>query len=145
MMLMELLPLIGGGIFGAVVKLFAMSMQNRADNSKQMIDALKAQAGVIQQVNEVASKNSGFAFTRRVIALALTAIIVVIALFPMIQPINVMTEVTTGGEYLFGLIDTRETKEVWNQLQGSVILPVIVPSFQAIIGTYFGASIASTR
>jgi len=48
----------------------------------------------------------------------------------------------TGKGVLFGLIDTTQVEEKWVQLQGSVVLPVIIPSFQAIIGAYFGASIA---
>ena len=139
-----LLPLIGGGIFGAVVKLFSMGMQNRAEQHKQTMEAFKAQAGLVQSNNEVATSNSGFAFTRRIIALSITGIIVYVALIPG-DPVNVMTTVTEGGSYLWGLIDTRETKEIWTELEGTVILPVVIPSFQAIVGAYFGASIASSK
>jgi hypothetical protein len=141
-MLTEILPLIGGGIFGAVVKLLSMSMQNKADERKAMFDAFSARQGAIDEVNKVAATNSYFAFTRRVIALSITLVIVLLALFPIVQPINVLQEIQTGGSYLFGLIDTTQIEQKWVQLQGSVVLPVIVPSFQAIIGAYFGASIA---
>jgi hypothetical protein len=141
-MLTEILPLIGGGIFGAVVKLLSMGMQNKADERKAMFDAFSARQGAIDKVNEVAASNSYFAFTRRIIALSITSVIVLLALFPIVQPINVLQEVQTGGSYLFGLIDTTQIEQKWVQLQGSVVLPVIVPSFQAIIGAYFGASIA---
>ena len=141
-MLTEILPLVGGGIFGAVVKLLSMGMQNKADERKAMFDAFSARQGAIDTVNAVASNNSYFAFTRRVIALSVTAVIVLLALFPIVQPINVLQEIQTGGSYLFGLIDTTQVEQKWVQLQGSVVLPVIIPSFQAIIGAYFGASIA---
>jgi hypothetical protein len=141
-MLTEILPLIGGGIFGAVVKLLSMGMQNKADERKAMFDAFSARQGAIDKVNEVAASNSYFAFTRRIIALSITSVIVLLALFPIVQPINVLQEVQTGGSYLFGLIDTTQIEQKWVQLQGSVVLPVIIPSFQAIIGAYFGASIA---
>jgi len=141
--MLELLPLIGGGIFGAVVKLFSMSMQNKADLHKQTMEAFSARDKQVQHLNETASTNKGFSFTRRVIALAITSIIVVIALVPYSDGINVMTEVTTGSSYLFGLVDTRETQEVWHTLKGLVVLPVVSSSFQAIVGAYFGASIAS--
>lgn len=141
-MLTEILPLVGGGIFGAVVKLLSMGMQNKADERKAMFDAFSARQGAIDKVNEVASGNSYFAFTRRIIALSVTAVIVLLALAPIVQPINVLQEIQTGGSYLFGLIDTTQVKQEWVQLQGSVVLPVIIPSFQAIIGAYFGASIA---
>ena len=141
-MLTEILPLVGGGIFGAVVKLLSMGMQNKAEERKEMFQAFSARQGAIDKVNEVASSNSAFAFTRRVIALSITAVIVMLALAPIAQPVNVLQEIQTGGSYLFGLIDTTQIKQQWVQLEGSVVLPVIIPSFQAIIGAYFGASIA---
>lgn len=141
-MITEILPLIGGGIFGAVVKLLSMGMQNKAEERKEMFQAFAARQGAVDKVNEVASNNSYFAFTRRVIALSVTAVIVLLALFPIVQPINVLQEIQTGGSYLFGLIDTTQIEQKWVQLEGSVVLPVIIPSFQAIIGAYFGASIA---
>jgi len=144
-MLMELLPLVGGGVFGAVVKLFSMSMQNKAEQHKQTMEAFSVRDQQIQHLNKTATTNSGFAFTRRTIALAITAIIVVIALVPYDQGINVITEVKTGGSYLFGLIDTTQTEQVWTTLKGLVILPVVSTSFQAIVGAYFGASIASNK
>jgi hypothetical protein len=141
-MLTEILPLVGGGIFGAVVKLLSMGMQNKAEERKEMFQAFAARQGAIDKVNEQAASNSAFAFTRRVIALSITAVIVMLALAPIAQPVNVLQEVQTGGSYLFGLIDTTQIEQKWVQLQGSVVLPVIIPSFQAIIGAYFGASIA---
>ena len=144
-MLMQILPLIGGGIFGALVKLLSMGMQNKVDERKAMYDAFKGRQEAITSVNNTASQNYGFAFTRRVIALSITAIVVVIALYPLAQPINVMQEIETGSRHLFGLLDTRKITQQWVQLEGSVVLPVIIPSFQAIIGAYFGDSIASSK
>ena len=141
-MLTELLPLIGGGVFGALVKLISMGMQNKADERKAMFDAFRAQQGSIDSANTMANTNSAFAFTRRIIALSITAIIVLVAVFPLMQPVNVLQEIQTGGSYLFGLIDTTQVKQEWVQLRGSVVLPVVIPSFQAIVGAYFGASIA---
>ena len=141
-MLTELLPLIGGGLFGAIVKLISIGMQNKAEERKEMFQAFKAQQGSIDSANKQAETNSGFAFTRRIIALSITAIIVLVAVAPIMQPVNVLQEITTGGIYLFGLIDTTNVKQEWVQLRGSVVLPVVIPSFQAIVGAYFGASIA---
>ena len=144
-MLTELLPLIGGGLFGAIVKLISIGMQNKAEERKEMFQAFKAQQGSIDSANKQAETNSGFAFTRRVIALSITAIIVLVAVAPIMQPVNVLQEITTGGSYLFGLIDTTNVKQEWVQLRGSVVLPVVIPSFQAIVGAYFGASIAGAK
>jgi len=144
-MLMEILPLVGGGVFGALVKLLSMGMQNKADERKAMFQAFSKQQESINAANEMAANNSSFAFTRRIIALSITFIIVLIAVFPLSQPVNVIQEIQTGGSYLFGLVDTTSIKQEWVQLQGSVVLPVVIPSFQAIIGAYFGASIAGNR
>jgi lipopolysaccharide/colanic/teichoic acid biosynthesis glycosyltransferase len=122
-----------------------MGMQNKADERKAMFDAFKAQQGSIDSANNYASQNNGFAFTRRIIALSVTAIVVLVAVAPMMQPVNVLQEIQTGGSYLFGLIDTTKVEQKWVQLEGSVVLPVVVPSFQAIIGAYFGASIAGSK
>ena len=144
-MITELIPLIGGGVFGALVKLLSMGMQNKAEERKAMFDAFSARQKAIEAVNDKASSDKGFAFTRRIIALSITSIIVLVAVFPIMQPVNVLQEITTGGSYLFGLVDTTNVKQQWVQLQGSVVLPVVIPSFQAIIGAYFGASIAGGR
>lgn len=143
--MLELLPLIGGGIFGAVVKLISLGMQGKAEERRAMFQALNKQQENYTVTNAVASENKGFAFTRRIIALAVTLIIVLLAIYPFTSQINVMQEVQTGGRYLFGLIDTSKIKQEWVQLEGSVVLPVIIPSFQAIIGAYFGASIAGGK
>lgn len=143
--MLELLPLIGGGIFGAVVKLISLGMQGKAEERRAMFQALNKQQENYTTTNAVASENKGFAFTRRIIALAVTLIIVLLAIYPFTSQINVMQEVQTGGRYLFGLIDTSKIKQEWVQLEGNVVLPVIIPSFQAIIGAYFGASIAGGK
>lgn len=143
--MLELLPLIGGGIFGAVVKLISLGMQGKAEERRAMFQALNKQQENYTATNAVVSENKGFAFTRRIIALAVTLIIVLLAIYPFTSQINVMQEVQTGGRYLFGLIDTSKIKQEWVQLEGSVVLPVIIPSFQAIIGAYFGASIAGGK
>ena len=144
-MMAEILPLVGGGLFGAIIKLISMGMQNKADERKAMFQAFSAQQGAAMEVNKLAVTNSGFAFTRRIIALSVTAVVVILAILPVMQPVNVLQEIQVGSSYLFGLIDTRSTVQEWVQLEGSVVLPVIIPSFQAIIGAYFGASIAGSR
>ncbi len=144
---MELLPLVSGLIGGSVVKLFSMSMQYKAEQNKLMMALATQRQDAINEVNKLDTKES-FSFTKRVIALSVTAIVVgafIMAYFAPGVPINVMTEVQTGGSYLFGLIDTTETEQVWTQLKGAVILPEVMNSFKLICGVYFGASIASSR
>jgi len=144
-MLLELLPLVCGGVFGAVTKLFSMGMQNRRDERLGVIEALKAQAGANQAANDMALKSNGFAITRRIIALSITGLVVILSLNLTGEGIFVMEEIKTGGSYLFGIIDTTNIKQVWTKLEGAVALPVVLGSFQAIVGCYFGASIAGSK
>lgn len=147
-MLESLLPLIGGGIFGAVIKLISLSMQMKNEEHKMLLETLKLQNGMIREVNEIANTNNGFAWTRRFIVIMITLIIAAAFFLPAFNPelaINIQQQVQTGGQFLFGLIDTTEVKQEWVKLQGSIILPEVGYTFQAIIGTYFGASIANRR
>lgn len=142
-MISELLPLIGGGVFGAVVKLFSMGMNARREERRGVIEALKAQAGVYESTNNLATSSNGFAVTRRIIALSVTATVVYLAIG--VEDLNVMHEVKSGGRYFFGLFDNTSVDQVWTKLRGGVALPVITQSFQVIIGAYFGASIAGSK
>ncbi len=136
-LLTNLLPLIGGGIFGAVLKLWANAQQAKADYNKQMFHAIK---GDRQERTEIRNNPSkGFAWTRRFIVLAVTSVI--IGAFWIEGGVTVPIEVTEGATYLFGLIDTRTTETIYEVLEdGRVVLPVMMPSFQAIIGFYLGQS-----
>jgi len=139
-LLTDLLPLVGGGVFGAVIRLWSNSQQAKADAHKRTMDVLVANQGGIQTANEMAEKSSGFSWTRRFIVVAVTS--VVVGAFWSSTPITVATTVVEGGSYLFGLIDTTTENIVYQTLEeGKVVLPVIIPSFQAIIGTYMGSSI----
>lgn len=144
-MIAELLPMIGGGVFGAVVKLISMSMNARRDERIGVIEALKAQSGAHNLANVHASKSNGFAITRRIIALSITGVVVYLSINASGDGVYVMEEIKTGGEYFFGLIDTTNVKQVWTKLEGAASLPVVTSSFQAIVGAYFGASIAGSK
>lgn len=144
----ELIPLIGGGIFGAVVKLFAMSMENKKRQNEMLISTIQAKSKTVAEVNEVAANNPFFAWTRRVIALSLTAMIGALIFLPYLNPnipVNVIANATEGGSYLFGLIDTKVTQQTWIQLKGVVFHPVVGDAFLAVIGCYFGQSAASAK
>ncbi|AUS02870.1 TMhelix containing protein [Vibrio phage 2.275.O._10N.286.54.E11] len=143
--LMDLLPLICGGIFGAVTKLFSISMENKRVQQEMIIGLSAKRQENIDKSNDMAKENMWFGITRRVIALVMTSLVAFVVFAPIIDPtlpIFSPETVTEGGKYLFGLIDTTTTKVVWTELKGFVMHPVVVDSFQIITGTYFGASIA---
>lgn len=145
-MLSELIPLLGGAIFGGVLKLIAISMENKRRQQEFIINLSQKKQESIDKSNDMAIKSEWFSWTRRVIALSLTVMIASVIFLPMIDPsipVNIMTTSTDGGRYLFGLIDTTVTKEVWVELKGIVLLPVVHQSFLAVVGCYFGSSIAN--
>lgn len=147
-MIMDLIPLIGGGVFGAVVKLFSLSMENKRQQTDMLISLNQTKQKSIDSVNQVAENNPWFAWTRRVLALSVTLMLGSLIFLPFLNPnipINIMTTTTDGGSYLFGLIDTKTSKEIWVQLKGIVFHPVVADAFLAIIGAYFGASISTPK
>lgn len=144
-MLTDLIPMIGGGVFGAAVKLFSLSMENKRRQQEMIIQMNQKRQDAINDVNTVASNNGFFAWTRRVLALSVTLMIAALIFLPYLNPnipVNIMTTATEGGSYLFGLVDTKVTHEVWIQLKGIVFHPVVGDAFLSVIGAYFGASIA---
>ena len=145
--LMDLIPLIGGGLFGAIFKMISINMDNKRIQQEMIINLSSKKQEHVDKANEMASKNEWFAWTRRVIALSLTAMIGSLLIIPLYNPdvpINIMNTASDGASYLFGLIDTRTTKEIWVELKGIVVLPVVQDAFLAVIGTYFGSSLIST-
>lgn len=147
-MSIEILSMIGSGVFGSIVKLFSISMQHKAEQQKSLIETLKAVANVNNQVAETVNSNEKMQVTRMVIVMVILSIIAGMFFIPIFYPnttMQVMTEVTTGGSYLFGLIDTRETKEVWHELKGAVVYQDIRIAMHIILGAYIGQSLVSVR
>lgn len=142
-MLTELLPLIGGGVFGAGIKLWSLAQKDKADERKYNILAHAKNVEVFNSNNDRATKDKGFAWTRRFIVLCVMSIIV--GAFWVNGNITVPVQVTTGGSYLFGLIDTSNITTVYQKLTGYVVLPEVLLISKALVGTYFGASIAERR
>lgn len=87
----------------------------------------------------------GSPWIRRFIATVVTLTVCYIAFYPLLQPVNVLTDHEVGTRWLFGLVDTTHLEHTWEALKGSVVLPALMPSFEAIIGAYFGANIVDRR
>lgn len=140
-MISEILPLIGGGFFGALFKLYSLKMHMDDERQKALINI---QAKTTDSVQQDIAKG-GSPWIRRIIAIAITLTVCYIATYPIFQPVNVMVDHTVGSKMLFGLIDTTHIEHQWQALRGSVVLPALMPSFECIIGAYFGANIVDRR
>lgn len=138
----SLLPVISGGVFGAFIKMWSMSQQDKADRDKALIEALARTQESQNLANEQANKNIRFSITRTIIALSVTSVLV--GAFWFGDNVSVPITTQTGGSYLFGLIDT--TKEVIKYTTvNNVVLNDTLIAFQFIVGLYFGNNIASRR
>lgn len=135
---MSVLPTLGGGIFGAVIKLWSLSQQDKARRDEMLIQRLGVAQDNSNQANEHASKNERFSIVRSIIALSIVSVLVGAFWF---EDVTIPVTSTVGGEYLFGLIDT--TKKVTEYISvDRVVLDDLLQSFQFIIGTYFGQNLA---
>lgn len=142
---LELLTMVGSGIFGAVTTLIGMGMKNRAEVAKLQLQALTAKAAISKDVREYGSKDKGFSFTRRLIALMAVFSIIVLPKIaawwdPNLTVLVGYTEIEGGlFSWLFG---TDEAMVKWRPAVGLVITPLDTHVVSSIIGLYFGASMA---
>jgi hypothetical protein len=142
---LELLTLIGSGIFGAVTTFIGMAMKNRAEVAKLQLQALTAKAAISKDVREYGSKDKGFAYTRRAIALMSVFSILVLPKFaawldPSLTVLVGYTEVEGSLISWLFCFDTSTVK--WRPVVGLVITPLDTHVVSSIIGLYFGASMA---
>jgi len=132
-----------GLIIGAVVKLFAMRM----DMKHQEQSALLEKAGIVEKARRFGKLDLKFAWTRRVIALTLLAAITApiwAPLLPWIVGVNVpLLAATSDTSVLFGLFTYSIKAEEMVTLVGPTLLQQHFHYFAAVMGLYFGASIAS--
>jgi len=135
----ELVTLLGSGLMGGVMSLWGASIKAKRAQHTMAIEALRARAGAVDQARRYS--NSGFQFTRRVIALAAVfAIIVWPKLVPVFWPDLIVTVGYTVWHPGFLFFDGNNSV-VWQEAKGLVLTPLDTHLMSAIIGLYFGASV----
>jgi hypothetical protein len=136
----ELITMLGSGLLGGIMSLWSQSIKSKQAQHEMTISALSAQAGVHKEAREYAAP--GFQFTRRIIAIAAVfAIIVWPKIVPVIWPeMSVMVGYTEWNPGFLFFEGTDEIK--WQAAKGLVLTPLDTHLMSAIIGLYFGASIA---
>ena len=138
----ELVTLLGSSLFGGVMKLVATSQENKRQERLLSIQAMNEKFKHVEAARQFS--NSGFQWTRR--AIALIAVFFIVA-FPKIvavwmpgTPVHVaFTQISEG--FWFFSSDTEETQ--WITLSGLVMTPLDTHLLSAIIGLYFGGSLAN--
>lgn len=140
----ELITLLGSSLIGGIMKLWARSQDARRQEHLLAIHALNARAQIVDQARRY--ENAGFQWTRRLIAIIATIFIIalpkIIPLFHPDIPVHIgYPEIDEG--FLFFSSDIEKTN--WIELRGIVLTPLDTHLLSAIIGLYFGGSLASHR
>ena len=140
----ESISMLGSTALGGVMKMWAQSQADKADQHKMMLGYNKSiQEGVDSASDD---QNPKAAWIRRcIVVTSLAAGIGVVFLAPLLgQSTNIPVEVTTGGKYLFGIFDNTKTAIEYVTMEGWVTPEWLPVSIMNIIGFYFGSA-AMTR
>jgi|TARA_R100001463_G_scaffold3868_2_gene15261 uncharacterized membrane protein YfcA len=140
----EAISMLGSTALGGVMKMWAQSQADKAEQHKMMMGYNKSiQEGVDSARNY---QNPNAAWIRRfIVVTSLAAGIGVVFLAPLLgQSTNIPVEVTTGGKYLFGIFDNTKTAIEYVTMEGWVTPEWLPVSIMNIIGFYFGSA-AMTR
>ena len=135
----EIITLLGSTVLSGVLKMWSQSLKAKQTQQKMLIARAGVQIKSFKDAREY--ENTGFAWTRRIIAL--TAVFAVVLLPKLIAVFYPEITVTVGyTQFKPGLFFVPE-KEImkWVSLQGLVITPLDTNLVGAIIGMYFGGSL----
>ena len=137
---LELITMLGSGLLSGVLTMWSQSQKAKQDAFKRAIDGLAAQSEATDLARRY--ENKGFQITRRIIALAAVASIIV---WPKVVAVFWPDVAVTVGytQWNPGFLFLTEGQEVvkWEALKGLVLTPLDTHLLSAIIGMYFGASI----
>ena len=127
---LELVTLLGSSFLGGAMKIWSKSIEARRLERTYVLQALSARADIIGRARRY--ENKGFQWTRRTIAL--------MAVFmPETAVFFGYAEMSRG----FWFLGTEGEKIVWEQMRGLVITPLDTHLLAAIVGLYFGGSLAN--
>ena len=138
----ELFTLIGGTVMGFVFKMMAQQAQDRAEQHKMFIEALKAttdsQNAAVQRVPNDKAGN----WVRRVIIIAILFGVILAPFMLAMLGKPIIVEVNEPVKtWLFGLWSTGG-KPKFYQLGSYLLVPEVRQALMAIIGFYFGTASA---
>ncbi len=139
---LELITMLGSGLFGAIIKLWSQHLKARHAQHSQLLQSRDQQAGHFKEAREL--KDRGFQITRRIIALTAVFSVVllpkiVVLFWPDVSVMVGYTEIVTSGFWIF----SSESEVIkWVALNGLVLTPLDTHLMSSIIGLYFGGTLA---
>ena len=137
----EMITMLGSTVLGGVMSIWSQSIKAKQAEQKMLLQRAEVQTAAFKAAREY--ENTGFQWTRRIIALtAIFAIVVLPKILPLIDP---QAQVIVGYlEFKPGFL-FFEGKEVMQWIpmaaRGIVITPLDTNLVAAITGLYFGGSL----
>ena len=137
----EMITMLGSTVLGGVMSIWSQSIKAKQAEQKMLLQRAEVQTADFKEAREY--ENTGFQWTRRIIALtAIFAIVVLPKILPLIDP---QAQVIVGYlEFKPGFL-FFEGKEVMQWIpmaaRGIVITPLDTNLVAAITGLYFGGSL----
>jgi len=142
----EIITMLASTVLGGLMSVWAESRKAKAESQKLLITRGEFNLKAAKQARDHGLKDKGFAWTRRIIALTSVFAIVV---FPKIVAVYHPDVAVTIGytNWNPGFLFFREGREVfeWITFQGLVITQLDTNLVSAIIGMYFGGSLAKGK
>ena len=137
----EMITMLGSTMLGGLMTVWSQSIKAKQAEQKMLLARADKQAEIFKEAREY--ENTGFQWTRRIIALtAVFAIVVLPKILPLVTPdahvIVGYTEFKPGFLFLEG---KDVMKWVPMAHKGIVITPLDTNLVSAIVGLYFGGSL----
>ena len=141
----EIITMLASTVLGGVMSIWAESRKAKAEAQKLLITRGEFDMKAKKQSLDHGLKDKGFAWTRRIIALTSVFAIVLLpklvaVYYPEVSVTVGYTQWNPGGLFRVG----REVFD-WITFQGLVITQLDTNLVSAIIGMYFGGSLAKGR
>ena len=142
----EIITMLASTVLGGVMSVWAESRKAKAENEKLLITRGEFDIKAKKQSLDHGLKDKGFAWTRRIIAL--TSVFAIVLLPKLVAVYYPDVSVTVGyTNWNPGFLFFREGREIfeWITFQGLVITQLDTNLVSAIIGMYFGGSLAKGK
>ena len=142
----EIVTMLASTVLGGVMSVWAESRKAKAENEKLLITRGEFEMKAKQQSIDAGLTDKGFAWTRRIIAL--TSVFAIVLLPKLVAVYYPDVSVTVGyTNWNPGFLFFREGREIfeWITFQGLVITQLDTNLVSAIIGMYFGGSLAKGK
>ena len=141
----EIITMLASTVLGGLMSIWAESRKAKMENEKLLITRGEFNLKATKAARDHGLKDKGFAWTRRIIALSSVFAIVVFpklvaVYYPEVAVTVGYTQWNPGGLFRNG----REVFD-WITFQGLVITQLDTNLVSAIIGMYFGGSLAKGK